>query len=269
MSRGFLIIRMALLTACILAGTPARADADRFTLRLGVIHVDGDADVNAALTFPDSSYAYSSGRIGFGSRTEPRVEGIFSFSQHSRLVFNYFSVDNAQQHVLEDDLFIGEDILPAGSTGTVETKLDLGSLVYDYALVENASVSFGAQLGATWAHLKGSIAAGEGYLQGRSSETVKGAAPVIGLRLSTTSEDRKWGFTIQAQYLDAAWGNLGSYEGNISRKNALVEYRFTPHIGVYGGYDWLRVSASRTRNSDDIGIELRFMGPTVGMTLVF
>lgn len=269
MLRGFLIIQMVLLTAGVLATHPARADDDRFTLRLGAIQIDGDANVNAALAFPDGSYAYSSGRIGFGERNEPRVEGIFRFSKRNRLLFNYFSVDNEEHYVLSDDLVVGEDTLPAGSTGTVETKLDLGSFVYDYALVETPNVSFGAQIGATWAHLKGSIAAGDEYVQGKSSETIKGAAPVVGLRLSTMSETRKWGFTVQAQYLDAGWGNLGSYDGDISRTNVLIEYRLTRNFGIYGGYDWLRVNANRTRNSDDVGIELRFMGPTAGMTLAF
>ena len=63
-----------------------------------------------------------------------------------------------------------------------------------------------------------------------------------------------------AQWRHARWNR---------RANALVEYRFTNKLGIHAGYDWLRLNVNRTRNSAEVGIELRFMGPTVGMTLAF
>lgn len=63
-----------------------------------------------------------------------------------------------------------------------------------------------------------------------------------------------------AQWPHAKWNR---------RANALVEYRFTNNLGIHAAYDWLRLNANRTRNSATVGIELRFMGPTVGMTLAF
>lgn len=269
MSRLPLLVSISLLTAGVLAASAARADDDHFTLRLGAIQIDADADVNAALQFPGGTYAYSSGRVEFGKRSVPRVEGIFRFSDRSRLLFNYFSYDNEDHYVLGDDIVVGDDTLPAGTIATAAAKLHLGSLVYDYALMETPTLSFGAQIGATWADLTGSVAASHENTQATSSESVNGAAPVLGLRWLSMTRDHKWRFTAQAQYLKARWGSLNSYGGDISRANAILEYRFTDHLGIYGGYDWLRLSVDRTRNSDNVGIELRFMGPTVGMTLAF
>ncbi len=269
MSRLPLLVSISLLTAGVLAASAARAADDRFMLRLGAIQIDADADVHAALEFPSGTYAYSSGRVEFGKDSVPRVEGIFRFSQRNRLLFNYFSYDDEDHYVLGDDIVVGEDMLPAGTIATAAAKLHLGSLVYDYALVETPTLSFAAQIGATWANLKGSVAARHENTQATGSESVNGAAPVLGLRWSSMTGDHKWGFTAQAQYLDAGWGNLSSYDGDISRANAILEYRFTDHLGIYGGYDWLRLNVNRTRNSDEVGIKLRFMGPTVGMTLAF
>ncbi|MEO7014450.1 MAG: hypothetical protein ABI127_09070 [Dokdonella sp.] len=263
------IASLVLLTTGILATLPAQADDDRFTLRLGAIQVDGNAHVNAAVDLPGNGYSYSSGRIDFGKRTVPRVEGVFRFSERNRLLFNYFSYDNDDRYALTDDLVVGGNTLPAGTMAVAKAQFDLGSLVYDYALIETPTVSVGAQIGAAWADLKGSISVGSQDIQVRSSENVNGAAPVVGVRLSTITADHKWGFTAQAQYLNARWGSFEPYGGNISRANALVEYRFTNTLGIYGGYDWFRLKADRTRNNDDVGFDLRYMGPTAGLTLAF
>lgn len=260
---------LSLLTAGILATLPALADEDRFTLRLGAIQVDGDAQINAAADSLGGSYSYSSGRLDFGKRTVARVEGIFRFSERNRLLFNYFSYDNGNRYVLEDNLVVGDGTLPAGTMAKTRARFDLGSLVYDYALMESPSVSFGAQIGVAWAELKGSLSVVNGTAQARTRESVNGAAPVVGLRLSTITADHNWGFTVQAQYLNARWGSFDPYGGDISRANALIEYRFTSNLGVYGGFDWFRLNAKRTRNNDDVEIALRFLGPTTGMTLAF
>ena len=269
MSRLVKTVSLSLLTAGVLATLPVLADDDRFTLRLGAIQVDGNANVNAAAVALDDSYSYSSGRLDFGKRTVPRVEGIFRFSEHNRLLFNYFSYDNGNRYVLDEDLVVGGGTLPAGTTAKTRARFDLGSLVYDYALMETPSVSFGAQIGAAWANIKGTVSGVNGSAQARTSESVNGAAPVVGLRLSTITADHKWGFTAQAQYLNASWGSFDPYSGDISRANALVEYRFTNNFGINAGYDWFRLNARRKRHSDDIGIDLRFHGPTAGMTLAF
>ena len=258
-----------LLSAGILATLPALADDDRFTLRLGAIQVDGNAHVNATADLPENGYSYSSGRLDFSKRTVPRVEGVFRFSERNRLLFNYFSYDNDDRYALTEDLVVGGNTLPAGTLAVARARFNLGSLVYDYAFMETPTVSVGAQIGAAWADLKGSISVGGENLQARSSEDVNGAAPVVGLRLSTMTADHRWGFTAQAQYLNARWGSFEPYGGDISRANALVEYRFTNNLGVYGGYDWFRLKANRTRNNDDVGFDLRFMGPTAGLSLAF
>ena len=269
MTQRFLMAPLSLLAMGILASFSVKADDDRFVLRLGAIQVDGDAHLNGAVDFAGQNYAYSSGRLEFGKRTVPRIEGVFRFTERNRLLFNYFSNDNEDSYALANDLDIGGTTIPAGTAAEAKGKFDLGSVVYDYAFVETPTVSVGAQIGAAWADLGGSVRLGNAALDLSNSESVNGAAPVVGLRLSTMTEDRKWGFTAQAQYLNAAWGNFDDYSGEITRANALVEYRFTNNLGVYGGYDWFKLSANRSRASDDAGLDLRFMGPTVGVTLAF
>ncbi len=265
----FAPIFAALLTAGIFTSLAARADHDRFSLRLGAIQVEGNAHVDAIENFSGNAYSYSSGQLDFGAQTVPRVDGTFRFSQRNRLLFNYFSYKNDNRYILDDDLSLDEGFLPAGTVARTEAAFDLGSLIYDYAFFQTRTMSVGGQIGAAWARLRGRVSADNELLRLRIRDDIKGAAPVAGLRVSAMTADHTWGFTGQAQYLDARWGNFDTYAGNISRANALIEYRFTENFGVYGGYDWFRLNARRSQDNDNVGIDLRFMGPTAGMSFAF
>ena len=95
-----------------------------------------------------------------------------------------------------------------------------------------------------------------------------GYAPVVGSRL-TLSPNEHWRFVVQGQYLDAGWGDFGDYKGDISRANALAEYRFTENVGVFVGYDWFKINAKRSRDNVEVGLDQRFKGPMAGVTFSF
>ena len=260
---------LSLAAAGALASLVAHADDDRFTLRLGAMQADGevrlagDADVNG------SRYSYTSDRIGFGDDIAPRVEGSFHFSERNRLLFDYFQYGRGQHYTLGEDAVFGDTTIPAGSAAKAKVRFGLGSLIYDYALVETPTTSVGLQIGAEWARLNGRVQATDGTDSFDSRERQHGVAPVIGARFATSTADRRWGLVMQAQYLNADWGNLGDYSGDITRANALVEYRFTRKFGLFAGYDWFKLHARRDTSDGSADLDLRFKGPTAGVTLAF
>lgn len=263
--RTFVPIALALL-----ASTPAYAIDDHFTLRLGAMQADSDISLRGAVDFDGQAYDYESERLDLGDDTVPRIEGGFHFGDRHRLLFNYFQFDKDQSYTLDQDVDFGETTFPAGSEAQAEAQFDLASLVYDFALVETDTVSFGLQVGAEWAKLEGSaeVVSGEDSFEVR--DDTDGVAPVVGARFSASTADRRWGFTVQGQYMDADWGDFGDYEGDLTRANALVEYRFTPNFGVFAGYDWFKLDVERDLDQDArAGLDLRFKGPTVGVTLAF
>lgn len=263
------MLSLSLATAGALAAHAAHADDDRFTLRLGAIQAEGTTRLSGQTDFNGETYRYESDRLNLGDETSPRVEGIFRISERNRLLFNYFSYDNDKRYTLGEDVSFGDTTFPAGSFAKSSVQFDLGSVLYDYALVETPSVSFGLQIGAEWARLEGGVSAqaGTDSFQTRASES--GTAPVVGARFSTNTQDQKWGFTVQGQYLDAAWGNFDDYSGDITRANALVEYRFTRNFGLYAGYDWFKLDAHQNGADGRVGLDQRFKGPTAGVTLAF
>ena len=73
-----------------------------------------------------------------------------------------------------------------------------------------------------------------------------------------------------AGYFPAPVPNPGNQQAmNISRANALVEYRFTPTVGVFAGYDWFKIDAKRNGGDGTIGLDQRFTGPMAGVSFTF
>ena len=263
------VLPLSLAIVGATASLAAHADDDRFTLRLGAMQASGDVQLKGNVDFAGDTYRYTSDHIDFGDDTAPRVEGIFHFSERNRLLFNYFQYDRDKRYELGEDVVFGDTTIPAGSLAKAKAEFDLGSLVYDYALVETSTTSFGLQIGAEWARLKGNVYASDGSDSFESRESESGVAPVVGARFSANSADHKWGFTVQGQYLDADWGDFDDYSGDITRANALVEYRFTRNFGLYAGYDWFKLDVNREYDDGSAGMDLTFKGPTAGVTFAF
>ncbi|MGH8026148.1 MAG: hypothetical protein ACREO0_05395 [Pseudoxanthomonas sp.] len=253
-----------------LAAAPARAadNEDRFTLRLGAMDVDAQSELTANTVFNGEDRRFSQEFDFGGKEIVPRIDGVFRFGERSRLVFDYFKYDKDREATLNEDLSFDEVTLPAGSFARAETEFQLASLMYDYSVVDTDKVSVGLQIGAEWAKLEGKLhaEAGEDVYDDSSSED--GYAPVVGARVTLTPGE-KWLINFQGQYLDADWGDFGDYEGSISRANALVEYRLTENLGLFAGYDWFKLDATRNGSDGSLSLDQRFKGPIAGVTLAF
>lgn len=248
----------------------AQADDDRFTLRLSAMQAKAETQFSARTTFAGDEYAYDSDRFELGEKTVPRVEGMFRLGNRHRLLFNYFRYSEDRDYALGEGIDLGEIGIPAGAAASLDTDFDLGGLVYDFAVVETPTTSFGLQIGAERAKLSANLRAtsdsGEIY-SARQSES--GAAPVVGVRLGLNTQDQRWRFVVQGQYLDADWGDFDDYDGDLTRANALVEYRFTDNFGVHAGYDWFKLNLRQSGSDGVGGLDQRFRGPMAGVTFAF
>ena len=248
----------------------AQADDNRFTLRLSAMQAKAETQFTARTTFDGDDHDSRSERFELGDKTVPRVEGMFRLGHRHRLLFNYFRYSEDRDYVLGEPIDLGDIGIPAGSAASLDTDFDLGGLVYDFALVETPTTSLGLQIGAQRAKLSAHLRAtsdSDGIYNARQSES--GNAPVIGVRLGLNSPDQRWRFVVQGQYLDANWGDFGDYDGDLTRANALVEYRFTEHFGVHAGYDWFELDLRESGADGMAGLDQRFRGPMAGVSFAF
>ncbi|MGH8083267.1 MAG: hypothetical protein ACREP7_22005 [Lysobacter sp.] len=256
------------LAACAAYALPAHAEDDRFTVRLGAMSVDTSGELSAGTNFQGQPYRFSQD-FDFGSKqTVPRIEGLFRFSERNRLLFNYWGYDKSKRATLSENISFDNTTIPAGSFAKAKAKFELASVMYDYAVVETDTVSWGLQIGVEYAKLEGKLDAAAGTSSYHTSSSEDGYAPVVGTRVTLSPNDH-WRFVLQGQYLDAGWGDFGDYKGDISRANALAEYRFTESFGVFVGYDWFKIDAKRGGRDGVIGLDQRFKGPMAGVTFSF
>lgn len=260
---------VVLSTTLLFAAVPAHADEDRFTLRLGGMHAEGESQLSGAAFFAGDTYTFESERYDLGSETVPRVEGVFRFGDRHRLLFNYIRYDRENTATLGEDVTFDGTTFPAGSRAELDTTFDLGSAVYDFGVVETPTFGVGLQIGAQTVGLRGRLRAESGADEFSARASERGTAPVVGARISAQTTDGTWRVIAQGQYLDADWGDFGDYDGDIARANALVEYRFTPKFGLYAGYDWFKIDVRRTGDDGRIGLDQRFHGPVAGVTVAF
>ncbi len=262
------ILSAAIAAATCLLTFQARADDDRFTLRIGALHADAQTRLSGSGTVAGQTVSFDETLDFGGAELVPRLDGQFRLGERHRLIFDYFRYDKDRRETLGQDLSYDDVTLPAGSYAEARTKIDLASLLYDFALVQNQTHSLGVQLGVEYARLDAHLRAEAGDDAYEAAARENAYAPVVGLRWTVTPGER-WRFVAQAQYLDADWGDFGRYDGDISRANAILEYRFTDRFGVFGGYDWHRINIER-RGSDGVAaVEQRFKGPVAGLTLAF
>lgn len=262
-------LTLLLFSAGAAIALPAHAfDEDRFTLRIGAMSADAQSELRGRGVFGDEPVNFSEDFNFGGKETVPRVEGQFRFGERNRVLFNYFNYNKDRRVTLDEAIDYDGATIPAGSFAKAEVEFEVASLVYDFALTETDSFSWGLQLGAEYAKLEAKAFADAGDEQYRSSESADGFAPVIGTRLSWAPADA-WRVIAQGQYLNAAWGNFDDYRGDLTRANALVEYRFTSNFGVHVGYDWFKLDVDQRGSDGVIGLKQEFKGPIAGVTLAF
>lgn len=247
---------------------PAFAIDDRVTIRLGAMKADAESELRGQTAFNGQPFTFDE-RFDFGDEElVPRIEGEFHFGDRHRLLFNYLRYDKDARAALQAPISFDSVTLPAGSFAEAESSVDVASLVYDFALVETDTLSLGLQAGVEYARLKGRLYAEAPPLSYETRASVDGAAPVIGVR-ATFAPAPQWRLIAQGQYLDGDWGVFDDVDADISRANALVEYRFTPNLGVHVGYDWMEIDVSDSGSDGVVGFKQKFNGLTAGVTFAF
>ena len=265
---------LACLTALACLALPASLMAaqhdDRFTLRIGAIHLDSDNTLRGATDVQGRTLRFDEDFDLGGKEWEPRIDGVFRLGQRNRLIFDYFRFNKDRREVLDQSVSWEGESVPAGSFVKGDLTYQVSSLVYDFAAVDTSDFQLGLQLGVEYAKVTAKADADLGTLyRGRFlDEKADGAAPVVGLRLTFTPGER-WLVNLQGQYLDTDWGSFDDYDGSLARANALVEYRFTERMGVFAGYDWFRLDVDQTGSDGLIGLKQSFKGPMAGVTLAF
>lgn len=260
-------IRILLPATVALAAVPAYAIDDRAVLRGGFMQVDNRNDLRGRTRFLGRDYTFSQS-FGSDGETTPRLDGELRLGRRHRLVFNHFGYEQNEPAPLSEPISFDNVTIPAGSQAFGNTDFRLTGVAYDFALVETPEVSVGLQLGVQYARLEGRLFARSGTSVYDERGNESGYLPIAGLRAAFAPSDA-WRVVLQGQHFDAGWAGVDDVHGSLSRASALVEYRFTGRLGVHAGYERIRIDARDDDGQGLIGLDQRYRGPTLGVSIAF
>ncbi len=236
---------------------------------LGAAQIDTDTTVGASAALGGREFQFEEGFELGNDDVVPRIEALFRITERNRLLANYLRFSREESATLDQDIAFEDVLFPAGSRAEAEFRLDLASLMYEFAAVENEDFNLGLQFGAYWADAiaKAQARVGDEFFDARVEED--GMSPTVGLRLGFSPGER-WRIGVRPQYFDEGWGDFSDdMDGSLSRANALVEYRFTDNFGAYVGYDWFKLELTRAGRDATGSLDLRFKGPMAGVTAAY
>jgi hypothetical protein len=259
--------RALLLATVALAAVPAYAIDDRAVLRAGFMQADNRSDLRGRTRFLGRDYTFTQ-TFGSDGETTPRLDGEVRIGRRHRLVFNHFGYEQNEPAPLSEPISFDDATIPAGTQAFGNTDFRLTGIAYDFALVETPAVSVGLQLGVQYARLEGRLFAQSGASVYDEQGDESGYLPVAGLRAAFAPGDA-WRVVLQGQHFDAGWAGIDDVRGRLTRASALVEYRFTERLGVHAGYEHIRIDAHDDDGDGLIGLDQRYRGPTLGISVAF
>jgi len=242
-----LVLAAGLFSPCAFAEdeTGETKDYRYGSVRLGVFWV---GQINSSITvrsesFPVGAFIDLSKDFGLGdSVTVPRGIFTYRFSRRHQVNFNYFRISRDNQIVLERTIEIGENEFPVGAVINTFSDVKVFKAAYTWLFYDSDKVVLGASLGLNVVDFNVglNVAASAGF---NADGEVKGTAgttaplPVVGLRLVYRATPK---LSLVAVF-DVLVFEAGSYRGTFQDSYALLDWRFSKHFSVGGGFNSLNL----------------------------
>lgn len=210
---------------------------EKFTLRAGIHRAESDKSVSAQREGrPDFSIDLNTLNVD-DDYNSPYLMGVWRASDRIHVALTYFGTHNDGTRVLDANIRYEDVVYRAGASLRSEFDLDIliASVGYNFVHSDRAVLGAGAGIHVMDLHV---AFQGEATFQGNSIGNYEAkddiVAPVPNL----------WGYgafavtprlAIEA---DAGWLSLsaGDFSGRLLTASLGLEYRFTRHFGVGGGY---------------------------------
>lgn len=191
------------------------------------------------------------------------LEGIVRFAHFHRMQIGYFELGRESTTTLLEDLVIGDELFPAGTTIAVDTDLEIWRAAYGFSLMNDAQKELGLLVGVHVTNFDSVIVAPE------TGQTVEShfdtPLPVIGAFGSVALGEK----TDLHASLEIFRMEFDRYEGSLNAFYLGLNHYFTDRVGAGVGYNYFAMNLDspdpRLRGS----VEIRHHGPIVFASFTF
>ena len=231
------------------APVTAQADRQKFSIWVGGFFL---SSINTRLSLTDESgnggqeVDFSRDLGGRDNLTLGRIDAQWQFATNHKVQVSYFDIDRSASKTIDHTINWGDQSYPINTTVKSEFQTIVSKLNYGYTFYRNSaetqalSVLVGFHITKMKASLSGS---GSSLAEGGD---VTAPLPVIGLEWTARLSDKVSSY-VAYEYFGLSIDD-DKYEGSLSDFQAVLEYHFTSHWSLGGGYN--RYTSRATVTSD-------------------
>jgi len=191
------------------------------------------------------------------------LEGIVRFAHFHRFQVGYFELGRDSSTVLLEDLEIGDEIFPAGTTIEVDSDLETWRLAYGFSLMNDAQKEVGLLVGIHMTEVDARVVGTE--TGQRVESKIDTPLPVIGAFGSVALGEK----TDLGARLEIFRMEFDVYEGSLNAFYLGVNHYFTDTIGAGIGYNYYAMNLDSPEQGLRGSVEIRHHGPIVFASFTF
>ncbi len=191
------------------------------------------------------------------------AEVIWRIGQHHRLELGFFELVRNGAAVLEEDLTVGDRVIPAGSL--LESDIDYRSLRFGYTfyLMRDAQKELGIMGGLHWSDFELAIEA-DGVSEVERSRS-SAPLPVVGVNGSVFFGAK----TALRARIQIFRGDFDHHEGSLNSAALELERRLGSVMSAGIGYKYYSLNLSSRNDGDTGDLRIRHHGPLLYVTVGF
>lgn len=197
-----------------------------------------------------------------------RLDGYYRFSDKHRLDYGWYKLNSSGTKTLSKDIDYNGETFPAG--GTVNSIFNTETFKVNYTWSfhhdDKIELSLGTGLHVTKYEivLSGETLSAPGVVS-REESDVTLPLPVIGFRLGYMINPNLE-FTTSYDLFSLSYDQ---YEGNFQDVNFLLEYRFSKHVGISGGFNFNHLDLTYREGQTTLKVNDSVRGAVLFMTLTY
>jgi opacity protein-like surface antigen len=206
------------------------------------------------------------------SQTNVFADGYWRWGPRASLQFAYRHANRSSSRVVSTDVQFGDQTYHAGGRVDTSIRLDVGELYYAYALVNNGDAEFALMLGVSAFSNKVALDA-TGSVTGPGGPVVSAQSDSRNLLAPVPAVGAHFRYALYPKVF--VWGKVKGLTATISGRHgslltwgAGVDLFFTQHIGIGGGYEYVKLVFEK-RDTRQFALDYEYKGPTAYVSIAF
>lgn len=194
-------------------------------------------------------------------------------SPHNRVSVGYYGFRRGEDHVLNEEVTIGDETYPVGATLSTSLNFTVIPITYSYSFIKDDVWEFAGTLGLQWSTItfdaNGSATVGGTGADANARADAVAPMPLVGLDL-TYYIFPEWsvGAAVSAFTYKLGAANM-DFQGNIASVNVNTDWWFSTYVGAGLAVNWFSFNVDVEGSKWKGLFNYQYLGPQIYLTARF